>query len=119
MQEWPDSYYDNMRFVLFLATAALAIAGKFSTSIGDIYPFIVSAMTTDAAGNTYVVGSRELGGGVPTTIVPVLGTTPPVVTSPYFYYNGSDVFVTKLDPDGNILFTDTFAGKGVDTGTAI
>src|SRR5947207_368110 len=32
---------------------------------------------------------------------------------------GTDVFVSKLDPSGILLFTDTFAGKGADTGTAI
>jgi hypothetical protein len=34
-------------------------------------------------------------------------------------FAGSDVFVTKLDPTGKVLFTDTFAGKGNDMGTAI
>jgi hypothetical protein len=31
----------------------------------------------------------------------------------------NDVFVTKLDPSGNIVFTATFGGKGSDTGNAI
>jgi hypothetical protein len=31
----------------------------------------------------------------------------------------SDVFLSKLDPTGNLLFTDTFAGKGTDRGTAV
>jgi uncharacterized protein (TIGR03437 family) len=41
----------------------------------------------------------------------------PVISS--VYYGGSDVFVTKLDPTGKVLFTDIFGGKGIDTGNAI
>jgi hypothetical protein len=33
--------------------------------------------------------------------------------------SGSSVVVTKLDLTGNILFTRTFAGKGLDTGSAV
>ena len=89
-----------MRFLLVLATAALAIAGEFATAIGDTYLDVVSAITTDPAGNTYVVGSRQF------TTLAVANTSP-------------GLFVTKLDPNGKVLFSDTFAGKGVDTGTAI
>lgn len=110
-----------MRFVLFLIACLPAIAGEFTTALGAVYPYMVSAIATDSAGNTYVVGSRQLGGGVPVEVIGVLSPTPlpPVIVSPYFYYGGSDVFVSKLDPNGKVLFTDTFAGKGVDTGTAI
>ncbi|MGA2114326.1 MAG: SBBP repeat-containing protein [Bryobacteraceae bacterium] len=110
-----------MRFVLFFVTAALAIAGQFSTSIGDVYPFQVSAVTTDSAGNTYVVGSRLLvdetfTGAFLSVLTPVsVGILP--VTS--FSFEQTDVFVTKLDPTGKVLFTDTFAGKGSDSGSAI
>ncbi|MGA3186015.1 MAG: SBBP repeat-containing protein [Bryobacteraceae bacterium] len=107
-----------MRFLLVLITTTLAIAGQFTTSIGDAYPFTVSAITTDSAGNTYVVGGRQLTTGTPYTFIANTGALPPVTTSSTLYA-GSDIFVTKLDPNGNVLFTDTFAGKGVDTGTAI
>jgi uncharacterized protein (TIGR03437 family) len=104
---------------LFFLTAAMAIAGEFrtsrgdtipsfagggvlsgdfTTSLGDQYPYTISAITTDSYGNTYVVGSRQLGGPAP-------GST--------------DVFVSKLDSLGDLYFTDTFAGKGFDIGTAI
>jgi uncharacterized protein (TIGR03437 family) len=82
---------------LALLSATGATAGQFTTSIGGTYLEAVSAIATDGAGNTYVVGSRQL-------------TTSTV---------GTDVFLTKLDPNGKVLFTDTFAGKGTDTGTAI
>ncbi len=95
-----------MRLVLFLITTTLAVAGEFTTSIGDTYLDAVSAITTDSAGNTYVVGSRQL-------------TTPTAANASAGLQAGSDVFITKLDPNGTVLFTDTFAGKGVDTGAAI
>ncbi len=97
-----------MRFLLFLFIAGVSFAGQFTTSIGDSYPYVISAITTDSAGNTYVVGSRQLvtAGTVTLNSSTNLGA-------------GTDVFVSKLDPSGNLVFTDTFAGKGVDTGTAI
>jgi uncharacterized protein (TIGR03437 family) len=104
-----------MRFVLFLLTAALSIAGEFTTSLGDANSYTISAITTDSAGNTYVVGSRALA-GIPSTIAIIGDFSSP---NPFESPVASDVFVTKLDPNGKILFTDTFAGKGVDTGSAI
>ena len=74
--------------LLFLLMPALAFAGEFSTAIGDAYPYTVQAMTTDAAGNTYLTGVRTLSSGV-------------------------DVFVTKLDPTGAVVFTNTFAANAV------
>src|SRR5580704_2037692 len=101
-----------MRLVLFLLIPTLAIAGEFTTSLGDTYPYMVSAITTDSAGNTYVVGSRQLGGYAGFSI----GTG--TLREPVFSLPG-DVFVSKLDPNGRLLFTDTFAGKGNDVGLAI
>ncbi len=87
-----------MRFVLLLAatlwTAHLARASEFATSIIGAFSDVVSAMTTDASGNTYVVGTR-------------------------LRANGSGVFVTKLDQDGKIVFERIFGGSGIDTGVAI
>lgn len=83
-----------MRFVLFLLSS-LAIAGEFTTSLGDAYPYTISAITTDAAGYTYVAGSRMLSASF------------------------TDIFVSKLDPNGNLLFTDRFGGSGTSTGSAI
>ncbi len=106
-----------MRFILFLIST-LAIAGDFTSSLGDTYQYMISAITTDSAGNTYVVGSRAIGGAYFTGVftgVPLSITT----IGSFFLAGGSDVFVSKLDPNGQLLFTDTFAGKGVDTGTAI
>jgi uncharacterized protein (TIGR03437 family) len=95
-----------MRFALFLITIP-AITAQFTTSVGDTYPYLVSAITSDSSGNTYIVGSRQLPG---TSEFP----NPNTAGEP-----NTDVFVTKLDPNGRLLFTDIFAGKGIDTGSAI
>jgi uncharacterized protein (TIGR03437 family) len=97
-----------MRSLLFLFIGGVSFAGQFTTSIGDSYPYVISAITTDSAGNTYIVGQRQLvtAGTVTLNSSTGLGA-------------GTDVFVSKLDPSGDLLFTDTFAGKGVDTGTAV
>ena len=97
--------------LFFLTT--LALAGDFTTSLGDTYPYTISAITTDSAGNTYVVGSRQI--GFLTGAIAISVIFDPVVFSP----SGSDVFVSKLDPNGQLLFTDAFGGKGVDQGLAI
>ena len=108
-----ERYHEHMRFVLFFLTT-LAIAGDFTTSLGDTYPYTFSAITTDPAGNTYVVGSRQIGLGASFAVID--GLAPPS----FFSTPGpSDVFVSKLDPNGQLLFTDTFGGKGIDQGLAI
>jgi uncharacterized protein (TIGR03437 family) len=106
-----------MPFVLFLFAATLAIAGEYTTYIGDQYPRYVNSMTTDASGNTYVVGNRTSRSG-PTSLV--IFPVPELikVIENYAYYPG-DVFVTKLDPSGNILFTQVFAGKGSDAAASV
>ncbi|HUA83079.1 MAG TPA: SBBP repeat-containing protein [Bryobacteraceae bacterium] len=94
-----------MRFVVFFFAAFSAIAGQFSTALGDQYPYVISAITTDTAGNTYAVGVRQLSySNQP------LGNTP---STP------EDVFVTKLDPNGNVLFTRAFDTDGATTPHAI
>ncbi len=101
-----------MRFSLFLLTT-ISIAADFSTSLSDGYPYSVSAIATDQARNTYVVGSRTL--AVPAAAFRI--GTDGIVSG--LQFGASDVFVSKLDPTGRLLFTDTFAGKGTDRGNAI
>src|ERR1700684_2014233 len=97
-----------MRFPLFLFIAGVSSAGQFTTSLGDSYPYVISAITTDSAGSTYIVGSRQLA---------TAGTV--TLNSSTNLGAGTDIFVSKPYPSGNPLFTDTFGGKGVDTGIAI
>ncbi|HTB11723.1 MAG TPA: SBBP repeat-containing protein [Bryobacteraceae bacterium] len=103
-----------MTRILLFVVSTLGFAAGFTTSLGDANPYVISAIATDPMGNTYVVGSRQLGAA--TTISVLNGAIPPVlINTP----NGSDVFVSKLDSNGKLLFTDTFGGKGIDTGTSI
>ena len=80
-----------------LLIASLGSASDYTTYIGDSNEYRVSAILSDAAGNTYVTGSRNF--------------DPPGASS--------DLFVTKLDPSGNIVFTSTLGGKGSDQAKAI
>jgi uncharacterized protein (TIGR03437 family) len=85
-------------FLLFLVSA---FAQEFTTYIGDGSRYQTAAMTTDAAGNTYLAGARYLN-------IPSLAGDPL-----------PDVFVAKVYPTGKLIFDVTFGGKGADTPTAI
>ena len=81
-----------MRFSIALIFSSFLHA---ATYIGDQFPYQVTALTTDAAGNTYITGDRVIGQTL------------------------TDVFVTKLDPAGNILQTFTLSGKFADKANGI
>ena len=88
------------RLLVLLAVCASATFGAdFTTYIRDQNQYSVAAITTDPAGSTYVTGSRDI---------------PSVSSAP-----STDVFVTKLDAAGKVVFTTTFGGKGADIGNAI
>jgi uncharacterized protein (TIGR03437 family) len=70
-----------------------------STYIGDAHEYQVAKIVTDSAGNTYITGRRQiLVSNYDTRILP-------------------DVFVTKLDAAGNLVFTATLGGKNGDFAT--
>jgi uncharacterized protein (TIGR03437 family) len=104
-----------MRSAFFLFST-LAIAGEYTTYIGDIYPRSIAAIATDAAGNTYVAGNRAPWG--PPAAVILTGHIADLVI-PANPAPPDDVFVSKVDPSGKVLFTNTFAGKGVDRAFAV
>src|SRR5579862_322179 len=89
--------------IRFLAAFAVVVStsycADFTTYIGDSHQYQVAGIATDSAGNTYVTGGR--------TIQPTEGNAL------------DDVFVTKLDATGTLLFTTTFGGKGSDQAWAI
>jgi uncharacterized protein (TIGR03437 family) len=76
--------------------SVVLLSADFTTYIGDSHAYQVAAVATDLTGNTYVTGSRMI-----------------------MVANSSDVFVTKLDPSGNVVFTTTFGGKAQDQANAI
>jgi uncharacterized protein (TIGR03437 family) len=84
--------------IALLACAIAARAASYTTYIGDTNQYQVSAIATDANGNTYITGSRVI---VPASI----STGSAAVT---------DVFAGKLDPSGNLTLIGTFSGKGTD-----
>ena len=80
---------------VFLLLSVLAFGKDYTTYFADEFPYNVAATTTDAAGNTYLTGSRSVN------------------------INTTDIFVSKLDASGALIFTATFSGKAVDHGNAI
>jgi uncharacterized protein (TIGR03437 family) len=89
------------RITGFILTLLPVVGAGYTTYIGDGNSYKVTAMTTDSAGATYLTGARQLS-------LPDAEATPT-----------SDVYVTKLDPSGNLLFTATVSGKGTDQANAI
>jgi len=77
----------------------------------------------NAAGNTYVTGNRGNPSiPIPTNIIPnpfVGGFSSVFLTIFSAPYAPDDVFVSKIDSSGKVLFTNTFAGKGVDQAFAV
>ena len=83
-------------FFVCAACAVASVAADYATYIGDAYKYSVSAIASDANGNTYVTGSRAVA----------------VSASSQGWLN--DIFVSKLDPDGNLTLLATLSGKGSD-----
>ncbi len=90
---------------LGLLLGAAAFGGDFTTYIGDQYVYAVNGMTADAAGNTYVTGTRT---------IPMFVSYPGVSTS-----GATDIFVVKLDITGSIVMFTTLTGKNNDVGNGI
>jgi len=72
--------------VVALSCALGAQAAGYTTYIGDAYQYQVSAIAADASGNTYITGSRIIEPG----------------SAAIYGAAVTDVFVSKLDPSGNL-----------------
>jgi hypothetical protein len=95
-----------VKFAAALVCVLPLLAADYATYIGDQNSYTVSAITTDAAGNTYITGWRLLAPS-PTDIIHL---APP---------SSTDIFLTKLDMNGAILFTVALGAKGSDRASAI
>jgi hypothetical protein len=67
----------------------------------------LAGLRTDAHGNIYLAGTTQ------SPSFPVKGA------AQNHFAGGSDVFVTKLDPSGNIVYSTYFGGSGSDFATAM
>lgn len=85
--------------IVLLACSLPSAAADFATYIGDVYPYNIAAIAADASGNTYLTGSRT---------ITVSGNP-----------QGSDVFVSKVDPSGVVTLIATFSGQGSDQANGI
>jgi hypothetical protein len=84
-----------------LVTCALsAQAANYTAYLGDAISYQVAAIAADVNGNTYITGGRV-------TAAPLIGN--PV----------TDIFVSKLDPSGNLTLIAAFSGKGKDQANGI
>jgi hypothetical protein len=101
---------------MFVVKLASDGSHVWSRQFGGPEPEIAGAVALDPAGNVYVTGSItdtvDFGGG-------------PIVTGDQFSTegsNGGDVFLLKLSPDGQHIFSAAWGGDGVnfeDDGEAI
>jgi len=79
----------------------------FSTYLGGSQPDFGTALTLDSAGNAFVTGRTM------STNFPTLGGFSNANRG------GTDVFVAKLSPSGQLLYSTYFGGSGDDSGTGI
>src|SRR5580704_1086084 len=86
--------------IALAACATCASATNYTTYIGDANSYRVSAIAAGTNGNTYITGSRAI--------------VPSLISNPV-----TDVFVSKLDPSGNLTLLATFSGKGTDQANGI
>lgn len=96
--------------ILFLSNKSFAQptyewAGQFG-GIGNEYGYNI---TTDASGNVYSIGY----------FVGTVDFDPGVAISNLTSSGSNDIFVSKLDADGNFLWAKKFGGTGSDIGLAI
>ncbi|MGC9971093.1 MAG: SBBP repeat-containing protein [Bryobacteraceae bacterium] len=80
-----------------------AAASAYTTYIGDGNDYQVAGIVADASGNTYIAGSRLVNDPSSASV----GARVP------------EVFVTKLDAAGTLVFTATLSGKGSDSARAL
>ena len=93
--------------LLFGAAPSAAQNTDFATLLSGTGHSRVFSMTTDAAGNSYVVGETDA------TDFPIVGGAQSTLAGNY------DAFVAKVDPGGILVFSTYFGGSGFDSGRGI
>jgi uncharacterized protein (TIGR03437 family) len=90
----------SSKLIALLACAPTLAAADYTTYVGDTFAYNVTAIAVDANGATYVTGSRAVG---PESGFALL----------------TDIFVSKLDPAGNLTLLATLSGKASDQAKGI
>jgi uncharacterized protein (TIGR03437 family) len=93
-------YFWTLALLALLAWTLPLAAADYATYIGDAYACTINALTVDSNGNAYITGSRAV-------VISAAGSS------------SNDVFVTKVDPSGNVTLLATLSGKGSDVGNGI
>jgi len=102
---------------------ASAFCADYATYIGDAYPCQVTAIATDARGNTYITGSRAVSALSPTlSLASIFAPQPDPWGGLLFttvFKGQTDVFVSKLDASGNLTELATLSGKSREQANGI
>lgn len=85
--------------------AGIDAVAVYSTYLGGSAEDEIAAVAVDAAGNTYVTGDTD------SIDFPVAGTIQPLRTR--------DAFVSKLDPNGELVWSTLLGGEEFDAGFGI
>ena len=86
-----------------ICSVAAIQAAEYTAFIGESFDYHVARILTDAAGNTYIAGSRTFNlGSSAVSAIPL-----------------NDVFVKKLDATGKTVLFTTITGKGNDVAAGL
>jgi FG-GAP-like repeat len=113
------------------AQGSKALKIDYSTFLGGSQADVVNAIALDDSGNLVITGFTASANGQTTpnstvTPFPVSGAFQPdnnsvhaTLPNPIFAPLVNDAFVTKLEPDGGLLFSSYLGGGGNDFGNAV
>ncbi len=112
MSKMIQKFYAVILVVLCLPTVTHAQVAEWVTPMGGTSDDIGRCITTDAAGNVFTTGYFQ---GTATFTSAVPGSNNVSFTSTGSY----DIFVTKQDPTGRLIWAKKYGGGGDDRGNGI